>query len=144
MKLSTRPALPIAGLAVIMAALSSTAAAQTALSEEISASKGYELIESTDAILVDVRTPMEWRQTGIPAGAQTITLQDEDFIDQVEGLADGDKEAPVAFIFRSGTRSAKTRDRLQAEGFTNVTSVAGGMSGKAGWIAEDLPVQPWP
>ncbi|WP_300378628.1 rhodanese-like domain-containing protein [Henriciella sp.] len=120
-----------------------SAMSATSLAPEVSPSEAQNL-QDKGALLIDVRTPEEWEQTGIPADAHTITLQDADFLKQVERLTGGDKDQPVAFICRSGNRSAKARDRLVQEGYTNVTSVAGGVAGEEGWIAEDLPVREYP
>lgn len=79
----------------------------------------------------------------------------QDFVPEIErrmkelGLA---KDAPVILLCRSGDRSAKAVDRLQAAGYTRVYSVAEGFEGDRasegskkgqrvvnGWKNSDLP-----
>jgi rhodanese-related sulfurtransferase len=97
--------------------------------------------------LIDVRTPAEWRETGVPEGAATINLQDpkgpDGFADAVLAQVKGDHAAPIALICHSGNRSTKGQEALEARGFTNVSNVKEGMSGNAtgpGWLKRELPV----
>ncbi len=93
-----------------------------------------------DLLLIDVRTPGEWLQSGLAQGAARVTLQDPDFLARVEALTGGDRARPVAFICRSGNRSGTARDRLIRAGYTHVTSVSGGMLGREGWTRAGLPL----
>ncbi len=98
-----------------------------------------------DLLLIDIRRPDEWRDTGIGAGAQPLDMRRKDFIETLTGLAGGQTERPVALICARGVRSARLARRLKAAGFTQVLDVSEGMSGSAagpGWLARGLPVQP--
>ncbi|MDZ4760587.1 MAG: rhodanese-like domain-containing protein [Alphaproteobacteria bacterium] len=96
------------------------------------------------ALLIDVREPEEWTQTGVPRGAALAPISRTDFVENVLASVGGDRTRPVALICRSGTRSMKAADVLAAAGFTNVTNVGDGMIGRegvgAGWLASRLPV----
>lgn len=99
--------------------------------------------------LIDVRTPEEWRETGVAPGAARIDVSRgeglEAFAKSVLAQVGGDRNAPIALICRSGNRSGKAQRYLAAQGFTAVQSVAEGMSGSPagpGWIARGLPVAP--
>ena len=100
-----------------------------------------------DTLLIDVREPAEWEQTGTPAGARLISGSRSDFVDAVLEATGGDKTKPVAVICRSGSRSVKAAERLAASGFTHVTNVGDGMIGRGGlgkgWLAAGLPAQPY-
>jgi rhodanese-related sulfurtransferase len=100
------------------------------------------------ATLIDVREPTEWAETGVPAGAATISISRKDFVDAVLAKVGGDKSAPVAVICKSGARSTKAAEALSAAGFTSVTNVGDGMMGRPavgkGWLAAKLPVSPAP
>jgi rhodanese-related sulfurtransferase len=100
------------------------------------------------AVLVDIREPAEWKETGMPAGAVGVSISRPDFVEAVSALVGGDKSRPVALICRSGTRSIRAADQLTAAGFTRITNVGDGMIGRAGvgdgWKASGLPVQPAP
>jgi|ETNmetMinimDraft_28_1059901.scaffolds.fasta_scaffold65159_1 rhodanese-related sulfurtransferase len=102
------------------------------------------MVRKADGLLIDVRTPEEWAQTGVPVTAHTISLDDDAFVARIEKIARGDKSKRIALICRTGNRSAQARDVLLAAGFENVTSVAGGVAGTEGWIDADLPVRPYP
>ncbi|MFN3912726.1 rhodanese-like domain-containing protein [Hyphomonas sp.] len=91
-------------------------------------------------LIIDVRTPDEWAQTGIAPGAARITLQDQDFLDKLARAAGGNKDAALAFICRSGMRSGAAAGKARAAGYTNVYNVTGGMSMAGGWIDAGLPV----
>lgn len=108
-----------------------------------------EALERTRAravTLVDVRTPVEWNDTGIPAGAKTFSWGRPDFVQGVLGLVQGDRNAPLVLICRSGNRSGKAMAALREAGFTNVSHVGEGMAGNAtglGWLGRGLPVEEW-
>lgn len=96
--------------------------------------------------LVDIRTEPEWQQTGVVEGAHTITLFDlsgrprEDFVPRLEALLGG-RDAPVAFICRSGNRSAVAANALTSQlGFEKIYNVSSGMNG---WLGEKRPVIPY-
>src|SRR3954468_3596895 len=69
-------------------------------------------LPGTGGILVDIRTPKEQRESGVPKGAIEIPLQDDQltfrptFIEDVLKAAGGDHERPVATIDANGQRSA--------------------------------------
>lgn len=109
------------------------------LGAEISAAEARRAMIEDDVILIDVRTPGEWAQTGLARGAARVTLQDPAFVGKVEAITGGDRSAKIAFICRSGNRSKTARDRLKRAGYPHVTSVAGGMLARKGWNSEGYP-----
>ena len=94
--------------------------------------------------LVDIRTPQEWRETGIAAGALTIDMTRKTFVEEILRAVDGDKDAPIAIICRTGNRTTYTQKALQEIGFTNVYNVKEGMAGSGagpGWVRRGLPLE---
>jgi rhodanese-related sulfurtransferase len=98
--------------------------------------------------LIDIRTPQEWRQTGVAVGAVRIDMHDpqgaDGFAAAVLAQVGGDRDAPIALICRSGNRSTRMQQELEARGFTHVYNVKEGMTGSdagPGWIKRDLPVE---
>jgi len=79
---------------------------------------------SDNAVLVDVRTPEEWAETGIPVGAKTLTWQDE-FV--AKAASELPKDAEIYVICRSGNRSAQASQWLIEQGYTKVFSIEGGI-----------------
>ncbi len=80
-------------------------------------------------VLLDVREPDEW-QAGHAPGAQHMPLG------QLDPAALPD-DAPVLCICRSGGRSSKAAEALQAAGI-DASNVTGGMNG---WAEAGLPVE---
>ena len=110
----------------------------------ISAKQAYELALAGKIKLVDVRTPQEWRQTGIAKPGYAISMHQRGFLDKLNRLVGNDKSAPVAFICATGARSGYVMKALRKAGYSNVMSVGEGMLGSAygkGWIKQHLPVK---
>ncbi len=131
--------LPLAGLSLSIPAASARDAAVTVMDPRAV----YEKVKKGELLLVDVRTPQEWQQTGIPEGARTIELA-PGFLAKLMEATGGDKSKPVAFICATGARSAYVARELAKRGWTNVIDVAGGVMGGPkgkGWIASGLPMQ---
>ncbi len=98
--------------------------------------------------LIDIRTPEEWRQTGVAAGAVRIEMRNpkgpDGFAEAVLAAVKGDRNAPIALICRTGNRTTYMQKELEARGFTHVYNIKEGMVGSAagpGWIKRGLPVQ---
>ena len=91
------------------------------------------------AVLVDVREPGEWAETGVVAGAATLALSDlrGERRDWKPFLA-ANKERELILYCRSGNRSGQAARLLVAEGYR--TANAGGLRD---WSAAGQPVQPY-
>lgn len=130
----------------------------------ISCQEAYELIEKDPrAMLVDVRSGMEFLFVGHPTGAINIPWIDEpdwvvnpEFVTEIRKLLLGGAiehgeihSAPVVLICRSGKRSVEAGDLLVKEGFTAVYNVDEGFEGEldehhhrssiGGWRFHGLP-----
>jgi rhodanese-related sulfurtransferase len=73
------------------------------------------------AFILDVREPDEWNERHIP-GTTLIPLGE--LASRVDELP---QDQEIVVVCRSGNRSAEGRDILLAAGFTQVTSMAGGI-----------------
>lgn len=95
-------------------------------------------------VLIDIRTPQEWQQTGIAAPAHKISMHQSGFLQKLNKLIDNDKSKRIALICATGSRSAFIQAELAKRGYTNTYSVAEGMLGGPngkGWIPRGLPVK---
>lgn len=99
--------------------------------------------------IIDIRTPQEWRQTGVVPGAKRVDMYmaggPAAFLSGVLEATGGDKSAPVALICRTGNRSSKAVAFLRSQGFTNIIDIGEGMAGSGngpGWLKRGLPVEP--
>lgn len=113
------------------------------------------------AVLVDVRTRAEWAYVGLPdlapLGRETVLIEwvsfpdgarNARFLDELAS-AGVDPGVPVAFVCRSGQRSAAAAEVATAAGFTAAYNVADGFEGPLdadghrgtaqGWKASGLP-----
>ena len=72
------------------------------------------------AVLLDVRTPQEYREGHIP-GSQNVPLQQ---LDKVEEVTEN-KDTVLYVYCRSGARSRQAVSLLQAMGYTNVHNIGG-------------------
>ena len=134
-----------------IAILVAVAAQAWAQAGRVSARQAHDLAAAGKATVVDVRSPAEWRDTGIPEGAKPVTIHNAEgaqgFLREVLTAVGGDRSRPVAVVCARGGRSARAAELLKANGFTNVYDIEDGMLGNAhgdGWIASRLPVKPCP
>jgi rhodanese-related sulfurtransferase len=100
-----------------------------ALPQEINVSEA-KAMQDAGAFMLDVREPAEWNELHMP-GATLIPLGQ-----LASRLSEVPKDKPVVVVCRSGNRSQQGRDILAANGFTSVTSMAGGMRD---WQGAGLP-----
>lgn len=96
--------------------------------------------------VVDVRTPREWRQSGVIPGSRLITAFDEagrlqpGFSAALRQAVAQDQE--VVVVCASGRRSAAVSDLMASEGgYTRVYDAADGIQG---WLRSGRPLQSCP
>jgi rhodanese-related sulfurtransferase len=101
-------------------------------------------LEQDKAILVDIRTPEEWRKTGLIPGSQPLTYFDAQghydtaaWLKQLNQLS-ADKNRPIVLICRSGHRSEQVGNLLAKElGYGQVYHLQTGIKG---WLEQHKPV----
>ena len=79
-----------------------------------------EFMNMEGAVLLDVRTPQEYREGHIP-GSKNVPLQ---AIDKVADLAEN-KDTVLYVYCYSGARSRQAVSHLQHMGYTNVQNIGG-------------------
>ncbi len=107
-------------------------------------SEAHELAMRGAVVLIDVRSPGEWEETGIGASAQAVSMHLPGFFKKVNAIVRGDKSRPIALICATGARSGRMQTMLRKRGYKNIISVAEGMFGNAsgpGWLNSGLPVK---
>lgn len=87
---------------------------------------GKDLAADQSILLVDIRTPEEWKQTGVVEGAHLITYAGPDaFLSAVKPLLkDGQK---IGLICRSGNRTSRASAQIAAKTEAEIVDIAGGM-----------------
>lgn len=84
--------------------------------------------ETRGAVLLDVRTPQEYREGHIP-GSKNIPLQE---INRINTVAD-EKGTPLFVYCHSGARSRQAVSTLQRMGYQNAKNI-GGISAYTGKV----------
>lgn len=104
----------------------------TSLPKEISVSEAYDKYQK-GAFFIDVRTQEEWNEYHVP-NTSLVPL------DQLPNrLNELPKDREIVVVCRSGNRSQQGRDILLNAGFTQVTSMQGGLNE---WRANGYPIEP--
>ncbi len=101
-------------------------------SDEMSPRQVAQLLRESDAQLVDVREPYE-HEAGRIAGDRHIELER-----LTAEAASIDRERPVVFYCRSGSRSALATEAFAASGYS-AHNLSGGLQA---WVKDGLPIEP--
>ena len=102
------------------------------LQEDLTPERAAELLRDGDAQLLDVREPYE-HEAGRIAGAKRVDL--ERLAEEAPQL---DREKPVLFYCRVGSRSAVATQAFRGAGF-DAYNISGGL---AAWVGSGLPIEP--
>ena len=120
-------ALPLPLMAVLLVLiLLSAGCSQASAGYDVSIDQALADWKNKTVIILDVRTPGEYRDGHIP-GARLIPLDE-----LPNRLQDVPKEEKVYVICRSGNRSSQAVRLLRDKGFGNVYNVTSGMNGWKG------------
>lgn len=109
----------------------------------MSAPDAFSAAMNGDLILVDIRSPGEWVETGVAQGAVALTMHDRDFAKNITTLINAQRGKSVALICATGGRTQYVISFLEKNGFAGVIDVSEGMMGNQrgpGWIARKLPL----
>jgi rhodanese-related sulfurtransferase len=116
---------------------------------ELLATEAFNAVQQHRLTLIDIRRPDEWAATGVARGALKIDMQHPQgpagFAQAVLRAVNGNKDAPIALICRTGNRTTHVQRYLQTNGFSRTYQVREGMAGSTagpGWIKRGLPLDP--
>ena len=119
--------------------------------KEMTPNELIEYSKNNKCILIDVRTQREWETVGQPDGDQIglktyfVSIKDNsgainsNFVNEILDL-EIVKEIEIAFICKSGARSALASDMLINEKYKCI-NVIDGVEGNQGWLNAGLPIQ---
>jgi rhodanese-related sulfurtransferase len=92
----------------------------------LEARSGEALAQDENILLVDIRRPEEWVQTGVVEGAVLVTYTDaESFVARIAPMLEPGQ--PLALICRSGNRTSRAAREIAAKLDNPVIDIAGGM-----------------
>ena len=104
------------------------------------------MAQSGEVLLLDIRTPREWKQTGISPLAVTLNMHSRTFGSDLMSLINSNRDRPIALMCATGYRSGYLSGIMQEAGFSSIYDVTEGMLGSdagPGWIDAGLPVVPY-
>ncbi len=101
--------------------------------EEIEPFEAAQEIEGGDVVLIDTREPHEFQEARIEGGK----LVPPGLLADEIATAAPDRSARTILYCRSGNRSYKAAEKMEALGYTDVASMAGGI---LAWQEQGLPV----
>lgn len=114
---------------------------------EVDARTAFDQINRGEMTLIDVRMPVEWKETGVAQGAHLLNMAGfsgrQRFAEAILETVDGRHDAPIALICKTGSRTSRLVPILEEMGFTNIRHIPEGMVGNRrgpGWIDQNLPV----
>lgn len=138
-----------------------TGGSGSAYAGDVSPPQAWDVLRNDpDAVLVDVRTNMEWAEglpNLVPLEKTVVTLSWKElpsmqvnpvFVQELQRVV-GDKHAALFFLCRTGGRSQEAAIAMTQAGYTRCYNVTDGFEGPAdgngqrgtiaGWKAEGLP-----
>ncbi len=126
---------------LVLVVVATSASAQVAT---MTPDVAYNAAIAGEIVLIDVRRPEEWAETGVPDVALLADMTNQNFIPTILAIRDQNPDVPLAFICRTGNRSGYVSQQLYKAGMTNVVDVVEGMAGSGvgpGWATRGLPVR---
>ncbi len=111
-------------------------------SDTLTAEEAFSGLQSGELILIDIRTPSEWQETGVAEGAWLLDMREPDFGRWIMAVLERNPNHQVAVICRSGNRSGRLMGLFAQNGIKGTLDVTEGMLGGPrgkGWIPSGLP-----
>lgn len=98
----------------------------------LSTLQATQLINSRNAVIIDVRTAEEFATGSLP-GARNVSVDKFD-----EKMRDVKKDKPVIVVCATSSRASRAAAQLRAKGYGEVYVLAGGVSA---WREAGLPIR---
>ena len=123
------------------------AGAVASAAETLSAPEAFAKAEAGELVLVDIRRPSEWSESGIASVATPLSMHEKGFIEGLESIRAANPGKEIALICATGGRSAFLQKELTKRGLGATVDVSEGMFGNGnapGWLKRGLPVRQIP
>ena len=134
---------PLAIVATVASFLLVSAGALWAEAPTLSAPEAEERLATESFVLLDIRTPEEWSESGVAEGAWPVSMHTEDFPQRLQAILQHYRPDQIGLICATGSRSGYVARVLEQNGLTGVADISEGMFGNPsgdGWIARGLSV----
>jgi rhodanese-related sulfurtransferase len=123
------------GFSILMTTVSANAA------QTMTAPQALSAVESGQMVLLDIRSPEEWRETGIAAIATPLTMHNQEFLNGFQKIVEANPDKEIGIICATGGRTQWLQAELAKRGLKPVIDISEGMMGSKagpGWIARKL------
>lgn len=130
------------GVAALFASCTLSHAQQSA--PKMTAAEAHKKASAGEILLIDVRSPDEWKASGVGVGAQPISMHQPGFLKKLAAAKAANAGRSIALMCATGSRSGWLQNKLREFGYTGLISVSEGMFGSAdgpGWIKAGLPIK---
>lgn len=87
-----------------------------------------------DAVILDVRTPEEFKEGHIENAINVDIYDDDDFEKKISTL---DRNKTYFVYCKAGVRSSRAVEKMKSQGFKNLVNLEGGIDA---WKEEGLPI----
>lgn len=104
-------------------------------------------VKAGTMVLIDIRRPSEWQQSGIPEGALPVSMHERSFLEEFYKVMSENKGKTIGVICATGSRSSWLQNELSKRKIAEVVDVSEGMFGNRrgpGWLARGLPIKKYP
>ncbi|HRK24811.1 MAG TPA: rhodanese-like domain-containing protein [Beijerinckiaceae bacterium] len=94
-------------------------------------------------VIVDIRRPEEWAETGVARGAVKLDMTAADFPQRLMALRQASGNREIGIICRTANRTDYVQKALARHNI-RLVNIRGGMAGNPGnpgWIASGLPIE---
>lgn len=111
--------------------------------ETITAPAAFEKVRAGEIVLIDIRRPAEWRESGIASVATPLSMHQRGFLKGFQKIKQENPGKKIALICATGGRSSFLQKELKKRGFGETINVSEGMYGNGtniGWIRRKLPL----
>lgn len=112
--------------------------------EKLSAPDALAQATAGELVLIDIRRPSEWRESGVASVAVPLSMHEKGFVEGLAKLQSDNPEKRIALICATGGRTAFLQKELAKRGLGDVIDVSEGMFGDgeaAGWLKRGLPIK---
>jgi rhodanese-related sulfurtransferase len=112
--------------------------------EQMSAPEVFERAQNGEVLLIDVRRPSEWKESGVASVAVPLSMHETGFLEGLAALREANVGKRIALICATGGRTAFLQEELAKRGLGTAIDVSEGMFGNGaapGWIRRGLPLK---
>lgn len=136
---------PLARLSSILLTVLLLSLAPTAWADppKLSAPDAAARLASGELVLLDIRAPQEWKDSGVAQGAWPVSMHTQAFSVRLRAILQHYRPEQIALICATGGRSAYVAEVLEKNGLSGVIDVSEGMLGNGtapGWLERGMPV----